>query len=182
MEENMKRFYGIVGPESSGTKVVTALFVKAGCFGDGPQHEQRLDKVVFGPESLQSIGVKPEDDLVLRRSVPYGADWPDLKFINNLFTGLEYSPLWVILLRDWACNVRSKIKQGHKKDAETANSFLSKEIRYMFVQVLEMNAPFFVLNTSLLFERKEQALTRLSEMTGLKFDCKDMFNPDRQYI
>lgn len=177
----MKRFYCIVGPESSGTKIVTALFVNAGCFGDGPQHKQRLDKFIFGPESLQSLGVKPEDDIVLRRSVPYGPSWPDLCFINGLFVFQGYRPLWIILLRDWTCNVMSKIKQKHKTDIDEANRFLFKEIRDIFSQVLSMNVPFFVLNTSLLFERKEQALTRLSEITGLRFDCSEVFNPDNQY-
>ncbi len=179
----MKRFYGIVGPESSGTKIVTALFVKAGCFGDGPQHEQRLDKFIFGPESLESLGVKSEDDIVLRRSVPYGSSWPDLCYINHLFTNVYgYQPLWIILLRDWTCNVFSKIKQKHKTDIDTANRFLFKEIREIFSQVLSMKVPFFVLNTSLLFERKERVLIRLSEITGLKFDCSQIFNPDLQHI
>lgn len=178
----MKRFYGIVGPESSGTKIITALFVKAGCFGDGPQHEQRIDKVISGSESLESIGIKPENDIVLRRSVPYGASWPDLIVINNLFVSKGYQPLWIILLRDWTCNVQSKIKQNHKKDKDTANRYLFEEIKVIFKQVLSMNVPFYVLNTSLLFERKRQALIRLEEITGLSFDCSDIYNADEQYI
>lgn len=177
----MKRFYSIVGPESSGTKIVTSLFVKAGCFGDAPQDEQRLDKVIFGPESLQSIGVGPDADIVLRRSIPYGQSWPDLPFINDLFTGFGYQPLWIILLRDWTFNVLSKIKRNHKKDKDTADNFLFLEIKEIFRQVLLMDIPFFVLNTSLLFERKEMALIRLAEITGLRFDCSGIFNADLQY-
>lgn len=62
----MKRAVMVIGPESSGTRVVASILVAAGCAGEST-HEQRFD---WWPPT--------EDLIVWRRSLPHRNEWPDL--------------------------------------------------------------------------------------------------------
>ncbi len=57
----------VVGPESSGTRLVTRILVRAGCAGDD-NHVQWLD---WNPPDGQT-------PIVWRRSLPHDKSWPDL--------------------------------------------------------------------------------------------------------
>ena len=51
----------VIGPESSGTRMLAQAFISSGCFGDAG-HSQRLDRDI-------SVGKTPK---VLRSSLPHG--------------------------------------------------------------------------------------------------------------
>lgn len=64
----------VLGPESSGTRLVTRILIKAGAYGHDT-HEQSLD---WNPPPHQgSHNLQPEE-LVWRRSLPHDNLWPDL--------------------------------------------------------------------------------------------------------
>jgi len=57
------RAFIVMGPESTGTRVLTQILISAGCVGDGG-HEQRFDEHIPLPDEVGS-------DIVWRRSVPH---------------------------------------------------------------------------------------------------------------
>lgn len=63
---NGKRAIMVLGPEASGTRLVTRILIAAGCMGDGG-HDQRLD---WEPPTA--------DLIVWRRSLPHDNVWPDI--------------------------------------------------------------------------------------------------------
>lgn len=95
-----KKAFLVVGPESSGTKFVTKLFLKAGCEGD-PWHEQRLDH--HDPDS---------DLIVFRRSYPHGGRWPDLREIVNRFQRLGFEVRVVAIVRSLQFTMASRRKHA----------------------------------------------------------------------
>lgn len=82
-----KRAFIVIGPESSGTKFLTRLFLRAGCEGD-PWHEQRLDN--HDPDT---------DLIVFRRSYPHAGRWPDLPAIVERFMELGFDVRLIVIIR-----------------------------------------------------------------------------------
>ena len=95
----MKQAVFIVGPESSGTKMLAEAFVRLGYFGDFG-FEQRLDDLVFtdGPSKI-----------VLRRSLPHGPLWPGIPAIVDAMTAAKYVVRPVVIFRDKDCCRRSQV-------------------------------------------------------------------------
>lgn len=75
----MKRAFFILGAEGAGTRCLTAAFVAAGCRGSA-EHQQPMDDLDFSGEG----------DLVFRRSLPHGGEWPDLTTISQAMIAAEY--------------------------------------------------------------------------------------------
>lgn len=90
----------VIGPESSGTKFLTKLFIKAGCFGDS-WHKQRLDN-----------SVPNQKKVVLRRSYPHGSQWPDLKKQVVRFRSLGYEVKVVVVIRSMQFSAASRKRKG----------------------------------------------------------------------
>lgn len=91
-----KRAFIVVGPESSGTKFLTRLFLRAGCEGD-PWHEQRLDH--HDPDT---------DLIVFRRSYPHAGQWPDLPAIVERFKGLGFEVRLIVIVRSLQFTLASR--------------------------------------------------------------------------
>lgn len=97
----------VLGPEASGTRLLTKLLVGAGCAGDDG-HEQRWDRSVPAAAQLASAA-----GLVWRRSLPHAGQWPDLLgMIANLrLCGWRVHAL--ILSRDWRAMSAAQVTTGH---------------------------------------------------------------------
>jgi hypothetical protein len=95
----MKTAYFVMGPESSGTRMLTEAFIKAGCYGDS-SIDQRMDDMNFS-----------EDLIVFRRSLPHGGIWPNIPYIISKMAGYTIRP--IMILRDKAYTIKSQIKNQH---------------------------------------------------------------------
>jgi hypothetical protein len=100
----MKAFL-VVGPESSGTRMVTDALIRAGVFGQSG-HCQEMDKLNFSGRP---------DLIVLRRSVPHGDLWPDLSRIVRGMTEAGYTVLPIVTYRDKDFCVKSQLRVGHQE-------------------------------------------------------------------
>lgn len=89
----------VVGPESSGTKFLTKLFIDAGFYGDN-WHTQRLDEKI--PDVKQ---------LVFRRSYPHGDEWPALGDIIERFKIAGYLVKVVVIVRSMQFCVESRARK-----------------------------------------------------------------------
>jgi hypothetical protein len=95
-----RRAFIVIGPESSGTKFLTRLFVKAGCYGDA-WHKQRLDTE------------EPNEPLVvLRRSYPHGGEWPDLREIVERFKGYDVRVILIVRSQQFTVASRRRHAKG----------------------------------------------------------------------
>lgn len=97
----MKIAYFVIGPESSGTRMLTKAFISAGCFGDS-SIDQRMDDMNFS-ESL----------IVFRRSLPHGGVWPHITHIVDVMRQSGYRVHPVMIIRDKTCTIKSQIKNQH---------------------------------------------------------------------
>jgi hypothetical protein len=99
----MKTAYFVMGPESSGTRMMTQAFCSLGIHGDF-DHGQRLDNLEFSGQ--------PER-IVFRRSFPHGDDWPDPADLVRRMQAAGYEVVPVLMIRDLIANIDSQVRSGH---------------------------------------------------------------------
>jgi hypothetical protein len=112
----MKAFL-VVGPESSGTRMLTDALIKAGAFGHSG-HVQEMDNLDFSGRP---------DLIVLRRSVPHGDQWPDLGEIIRSMTKAGYTVSPIVTYRDKDFCVQSQLRVARQVAAEQGRPNLVKE-------------------------------------------------------
>lgn len=115
----------VIGPESSGTRLVTRLLISAGVYGDDG-HVQRLDRD-------GAIERAPTLPFVVRRSLPHGGGWPDLFSLYDRISGRLAAenagePGVVITLRDFDVLALSQVRNHHVRDVETARRHINRAI------------------------------------------------------
>lgn len=170
----MKKAFVVLGPESSGTKLVTKIFIESGCFGDDG-HNQKLD---------QNTELNDIDTLVFRRSVPHSRVFPDIKGIQDRFEKQGFEVFWVIVVRDWTCTAESAPKYGHKGCVQSARKCLPGEWRYIGDNLKHMKKFYFIL-TSALFLEPLRSLKSLENWIGMSINygiVKEIFDADEKYF
>ena len=185
----MKKVFIVIGPESSGTRIVTRLLCMSGCAGDYG-HEQRLDRFVYSEgveKSIDVCGVLGEhcETIVLRRSIPYDSDRrPDILGIGAKFRSAGFEPYYIVTMRDWTCNAASKINNGHGTDIDLAKNSPVEEWADIGTMFTEFDGKFCIVMTSSLFTNPERAISGLEKWTGLVFPKnadKVVFDADSKY-
>lgn len=151
----MRAFF-VLGPESSGTRLVTQLLIAAGCVGDAG-HSQRFD--------TESFGDAP--DVVLRRSVPHCRAWLNWQELADRATGRDI--MAVICVRDPTVMVKSQIDNGHVRNAEHAKRNIAAAYRMIFEQA---SAPYVLAVYESLVLHPEQAQAALLTSVGLRSDAR----------
>lgn len=119
----MSRAVLVLGPESSGTRLLTRGFIAAGFFGDGG-HEQRVE----------TEGVPKGRDIVWRKSYPHGDAWPDIVPLVEELRGKGFEVHAVVIVRSAFPCVRSQRHRGHS-DSSGAPEHLRKGLSLIFEQV-----------------------------------------------
>lgn len=106
-DPGVKRAFLVLGPESSGTRLLTEVLLGAGCQGSA-DHDQAFDRRLDDARNL----------IVWRRSMPHGSGsqrrWPDLD--NELLTPLVRRGFQVAVfatIRSHYCMVRSQLAVPH---------------------------------------------------------------------
>ncbi len=100
----MKAFL-VMGPESSGTRMLTGSLIMAGAYGQDT-HQQDLDDLRFEDR---------DDIIVLRRSIPHANKKPDLAGIYTLMSNAGYKvfPIYISRLDEYTA--KSQILNGHSE-------------------------------------------------------------------
>jgi len=164
---------------------VTRLFCSAGCVGDY-EHKQRLDRFIFEDGiSIESILDETPEHLVFRRSIPhYPTRRPDILDMGAKFQKAGYRPCYIITLRDWLCNTRSKLNVGHAKVLLEARTNLVAEWMFIGQMFTGFTGRFYMVFTSCLFMNPKRTLCGLKEWTGLDFPAElahTIFDADEKY-
>ncbi len=147
--------YLVLGPESSGTRMMTRLLLAAGCIGDGG-HEQRWDERL--PDG--------ETPIVWRRSLPHGGDWPSIDLMTHRLRERGHRVHGVVMARDWTAVVRSQREHwGHTW--ETALDNLRTAYPYIFASLLKFQVPYVMVSYESLVQHGPQSLNDLLGSIGL---------------
>jgi len=151
-----KRAFLVLGPESSGTRLMTCLLISAGCYGDDG-HEQRLDHGLPVAEPL----------IVWRRSLPHRGEWPDLRAIIRNLKGAGYETTALVMSRDWHALVQSQLAAPHALDTETALAQIRQAYALIFYMLHVTDTPSEIVNLEALIQRPNEVAGHLMQRLGL---------------
>lgn len=108
----------VIGPESSGTRLMTRLLIRAGCVGDDTH---------FQPFDTHGLPAASEGrDVVWRRSLPHGGQWPDLVGMIQDARELGYDVRVVFMQRDDNVLILSQVAATHARTAEEAETHIMR--------------------------------------------------------
>ena len=148
------RAFLVLGPESSGTRLMTKLLISAGCNGDDG-NRQRFDAVpAFG------------DHVVWRRSLPHGGVWPNLSKCVSRLRSAGYSVLVVVMSRDWNAIQLSQVASGHVDETFVAHNHIREAYRIIFNAITREGVDYEIVNYEMLCGH-ELAVSSLLERLGL---------------
>lgn len=117
----MRRAFFVIGPESSGTRMMAESLISAGCYGDY-SHGQRMDNMNF--QGLPDL-------IVFRRSIPHADKWPPLEGIYKLIRAAGYEIVVLTMWRNEKYMILSQIKRYHVIDEEKAKKHIAKAYEIM---------------------------------------------------
>lgn len=157
-----KKFFLVIGPESSGNHLTSLVLKTMGCYWEVPQ---KLDKYLDGELQLKDITNNP--NLVLLRSVPHGREWPNIDYINERFSIENYKVYTIFLKREFMATVLSNYYH-RSPTVEVAWETLIKAEKHLALYMQNMDN-FYVLNTSALMKDPEPVVRGLELYTGLKW-------------
>lgn len=170
VNDETKRAILVVGPESSGTRLMTAALIAAGCTGDAT-HEQRFDE---SPPHQRLI--------VWRRSYPHFHDWPNSKARINRLRDAGYDVAVAVMSRDWHCMSASQVRSRHVPDRSTALSNIRRAYVEIFEALRSTTSPFVVVSYESLAHYREAALKRTLAEFGLKPAAIEIRDANRKYF
>ncbi|MFW6047241.1 MAG: hypothetical protein ACOCP4_05595 [Candidatus Woesearchaeota archaeon] len=142
----------VIGPESSGTRLMTKLFIKLGYEGEDT-HKQKLDSIKLN-ESLDS-----SKDIVFRRSIPHGGIIPNIIALHEYFKSQKFDIYTIITHRDFLANTFSKVANKHSEQENVRQDILDQWI--YIGNCLQELEPFIIVSTSQLFARPKPTLANL---------------------
>lgn len=110
----------VIGPESSGAKLVTSILIAGGCIGSS-EHEQPFDDEPFHG-----------DKVVLRRSVPHLLNWSSVDEAIDKCVSEDYDYKVIVCTRDTTCMAKSQVARGHVGDIERALDNIAQAYQIIF--------------------------------------------------
>jgi len=154
-----KRAFLVLGPESSGTHMVTDLLISAGCAGHSGEHiDWQANKIELDsneeapwqsdlPTDQQPWDVSlPEDEqlIVWRFSFPHAGRWPNLGETISHLRRKKYQVQAVVVVRDQYATLRSQLKWRHSVDFQTAEQSIQGALLRIFSQLSDNDISFSV--------------------------------------
>lgn len=113
----MKKAYFVIGPESSGTRMMTrSLIAATGGYGSG-DHIQPMDTTGF---------INHPETIVYRKSLPHAKQWVDVQTIINNMQDAGYQVTVVAMDREDKYLIPSQLRHGHVADTEEAENHIAR--------------------------------------------------------
>jgi len=165
-----KRAFFVIGPESSGTRMMTQAFISSGAYGDGG-HAQKLDKDGFN-EGHKLI--------VLRRSVPHGVNMPPITKLINRMQNSGYKVIPIVILRDKDKCAQSQVKRGHASNLKGATTSIERAVDHIYNHLSNFSMPFHVIHYEP-FVKSEKVRNAFFSRFNLPPPKIDFFNANEKY-
>ena len=176
-----KRCFIVVGPESSGTRLVTRLLIAAGCEGDATAHG-KLENDGW-PQHYDVNDPKGETPIVIRRTLPYHPNrvWPDMEELIARIEGCGYEVLLIETARQQDSMVASQLWNRHIKDAKQGKT----EIKRATGILDSLNQDKAVVSYEGLVDDPEGAIAQLYKVCKLrppKNLTEDIYDGNAKYM
>lgn len=149
----MKRCYVVVGPESSGNRLLASILVRAGCIGSASTEQPWGDDLP-----------SHENLAVVIRSYPHGEGWPYLNAIYNCLEARDYEVFTLITVRSPVACLSSQVAQGHAIDSGTAAALYREAYRRILADV---RGHFYLVPIESLILHPREATAALLALLGL---------------
>ena len=121
----------VIGPESSGTRLLTRLFIEAGC--DGVATAEGRPEYEGWPQYYDANDPAGESPIVIQRTVPYhpGRVMPDLDRLWDRLEACGYriAVAWITRSQDIAA--KSQVAHGYAGDYDAAMKELESAHYYI---------------------------------------------------
>lgn len=118
---NLNKAFFIIGPESSGTRMMTQAFIALGAYGDGG-HFQKLTKEGYGAG---------HPVIAVRRSVPHGTKMPNITQVIRELKKHNYEVIPIVIVRDKDKCAASQVKNGHAKTLQEAKDSIKRSVNFI---------------------------------------------------
>lgn len=164
----MKAFI-VMGPESTGTRLLTRVLISAGCAGDGG-HEQRFDERIPPPEEVGR-------DIVWRRSIPHfeSEKMPSLDRMERKLAGYETKVL--LTSRSFYPTAKSQMThRDHIEDIQQAYERIRNGYAHAFDQVKDRD---FMIVT---YEGMERSCNSICNHLDLGEPNIDIYDGNEKYF
>jgi hypothetical protein len=124
----------VLGPESSGTRLITRLLIAGGAVGDG-DHDQRFD---IEPPRHEPVAV-------WRRSIPHRHEWPNIGSMVDVLQARAYHVEAVVTQRDWWPMTQSQIGP-HVADRHEAEANIRRAYAHIYGSLAACSVPFVTVS------------------------------------
>lgn len=146
--------YVVVGPESSGNRLLAAILIRAGCYG-------LASTIQPGDDGLPLHGQSPA---VIVRSYPHGNKWPELRNIVPELRRRGYTTRVLIVVRDSYCVEQSQLS-NHHRTLEEIRFNVRSAFHLIFGQLADLTTDWRLVSLESLF--RPEAVGRLLDAIGL---------------
>jgi hypothetical protein len=166
----VKQAFFVVGPESSGTRMMTQAFLSLGMYGDGG-HKQRLDKEGF------KDGHKM---LTFRRSVPHGQGMPRIAKLVAKMERHGYMVHPIVIVRDKDMCIKSQVKNHHVASAKESRQAIRKSVEHIYREFAQAGkTPHVVYYEP--FVKFKRVRTAFFKQFGLPHPKMNFYNGNKKY-
>jgi hypothetical protein len=167
----MKVAYFVMGPESSGTRMLTKAFCTLGIYGDY-KHKQRTDDLDFS---------KTPDRIVIRRSLPHGLVWPAIADLVNLMRQAGYGVIHpLLILRDKDSTIKSQLRHTHAKNVSEAKANIQFSVDFAVLELGKVGL-YPTVVTYEPFVRHEKVREAFFRQLGLPVPIMSFFDANEKY-
>lgn len=155
-----KKAFLVIGPPSSGTRLMTRILMTCGCTGDGG-HEQRFDNK------------EPTDPVIVirrhhtrERLPPYSQheDW-----IRSL-DDLGYRVTLIFITRDKFATIKSMLLAPHARNWEEGEKWINLSWKVTFEDIITYHVRFEVISYEAILARPLNFVAALANRYGLNFE------------
>jgi hypothetical protein len=166
----MKRAFFVIGPESSGTRMMTRAFIKCGAYGSGG-HLQILDEEGFkgGHEMI-----------VFRRSVPHGKFMPKLSRLVGRMTKNNYVITPIVILRDKDACAASQVKNKHAKNLEESRLSIEEAVNHIYSELSSVELHPIIIHYEP-FVKNQDVRKAFFTSLGLSVPQMEFYDGNEQY-
>ena len=162
-----KKMLFVFGPESGGTRGTTRFMIEHGNYWGTDAHIQPLDDFVYGRIPIDAIVPDDVNKIVFRRSVPHAGNYEDLNRIDTQFLNVGYSTKWLLVVRDLAEIVRSKISRQHAADQTDAWMQTMYQYNVIYERIKNKTSGVIPFPYTLMINNKEMAINHLKSFNIL---------------
>ena len=147
----------VLGPECSGTRLLTKILVEAGCAGSD-EHHQHWDDHEF---------TETDELVVWRRSFPHDQKWPDVGEMTRRLWAAGYEVQVVVIVREHYSVAGSQVAHDYAADRGAAWGRINEALCRIFAALAMTGIPFIVVTYEGLVQRPGKVQNWLIGLLGL---------------